>query len=275
MKQRLITAGIGLLLFAVIMFFFETIVYNIALALLSFLAVFELLWSTKFVRNKTLLGASLVFAAAVPFLRMPFLRKYSILFMAAFVGVLFGILLKNHKTIRLEQIGTVFFVSIFFPFALTSLIYIRDEFGAAQGLYYTLLIFACAWGADAGAYFAGRMWGKRKLAPEISPNKTIEGMIGGIVSCLILMALISWGYQAYMGSQGLNADIRWATMLAVGLIGSFLSVFGDLSASIIKRQCAIKDFGSIMPGHGGVVDRFDSVFFVAPFFYVVLQFLKI
>lgn len=275
MKLRLITAAVGLALFAVIMLFFDTLVYNAAIALLCFAAVFELLVSTRFVKSKPLLAAGLAFSLAVPFIRMAPIRKFSILFLAIFVGVLFAILLRCHETVQLEQVSIVFFVSAFFPFALTSLLYVRDQYSGLQGLYYTLLIFACAWGADAGAFFIGRLFGKHKLAPSVSPNKTVEGLFGGVASCLALMALVSWGYLSYASRIGVQAEVHWVTMLAVGLAGSFLSVFGDLSASIIKRQCAIKDFGNIMPGHGGVVDRFDSIFFVAPFFYVALQFVAI
>lgn len=274
MKQRLITAAVGLVLFAVIMLFFDTIIYNIAIAVLCFGAVYELLVSTKFVKNKPLLIAGLAFSLAIPFLRMPPIRKYSILFLAIFVGVLFGILLKCHTTVRLEQVGIVFFVSAFFPFALTSMLYMRDEFGSLRGLYYTLLVYACAWGADAGAFFIGKLFGKRKLAPNISPNKTVEGMFGGIASCLLLVVLVSLAFSSYAASMGTPITVHWVTVLAVGAVASLVSVCGDLSASIIKRQCSIKDFGNIIPGHGGVVDRFDSVFFVAPFFYVALQFLR-
>lgn len=271
LKQRLITAAIGVALFVVIMFFFSTLVYNIVLAALSVLAVYELLLATKYVQNKLLTVCSLAFAAAVPFLRLPEIRKYSILFVFAFVMVLFGILLAGHKTVRIEQIGLVFFVTLFFPFAVTSLIYIRDEFGAERGLLYNVLVFACAWGADAGAYFIGRLFGKKKLAPEISPNKTVAGFWGGFLGAFVLMGIIIAGFY-FWNQMDPAFSIHWGAFIIAGVVGTLLSVFGDLSASIIKRQCAIKDFGTIFPGHGGIVDRFDSIFFVAPFFYMLLHF---
>lgn len=273
LKQRLITAGVGLGLFAVILFFFETPVYNIAMALLSGVAVYELLLATKYAANKLLTGSSVVFAAAVPFLREFAIRKYSILFIFLFIMLLFAILLFCHRTVRLEQIGLCCFVALFFPFALTSLIYIRDQFEFFQGLYYTLLIFGCAWGADAGAYFIGRFFGKKKLCPDISPNKTVAGFWGGFLGSFVLMGLVTVVFYYIALGQNIVFYVQYLLLLLAGVFGTLLSVFGDLSASIIKRQCAIKDFGNIMPGHGGVVDRFDSIFFVAPFFYVLLQFL--
>ena len=274
MKQRLITAAVGLSLFTVIMFLFGTLVYNFILAAIAVLSVYELLLATKYVRNRLLTVCSLVFAAAVPFLRMQILRKYSILFVFVFVMALFGILLAGHKTVRIEQIGLVFFVTLFFPFAVTTLIYIRDEFGIVRGLLYTLLTFGCAWGADAGAYFIGRFFGKKKLAPEISPNKTVAGFWGGFLGAFLVMGLVLvWFYFWGRGEEPFQ--VQWISFAILGIAGTLLSVFGDLSASIIKRQCAIKDFGSIIPGHGGVVDRFDSIFFVAPFVYMLMHFLPI
>ena len=178
---------IGLALFVVIMFFFETIVYNFAIAAIAVLAVYELLMATKYVKSKLLTLSGIVFAALVPFLRLPDLRRYSILLLFVFVFLLFAILLFRRKSVDLEQIGLVFFVSIFFPFAITSLIYVRDQFGLYQGMFYTLLIFACAWGADAGAYFIGRFFGRKKLAPDISPNKTVAGFWAGFLGCFVFM----------------------------------------------------------------------------------------
>lgn len=275
MKQRLITAAVGLLLLVVVLLFFETPIYNAALAFLAALAAFEFLQATKCTQHKLLTVISVLFAAAVPFLRMTLIRSYSILFVLLFVLALFALLLYDYKNIRIEKIGIAFFVSTIFPFALTSMAYIRDEFGATTGLFYTLLIFGCAWGADAGAFFIGKLFGKRKLAPSISPNKTVEGFFGGFLGSAVVMGLVTVGYHLVMEAQGTPVTVQLLPLAAAWLFGTLLSVFGDLSASIVKRQCAIKDFGSIMPGHGGVVDRFDSIFFVAPFFYALLQFFPI
>lgn len=274
MKQRLITAAVGIALLLGLLFFFETPIYNLAMSILSAVAVYELLLATKYIQNKVLTVASILFAAAVPFLRMSIIRGYSILFLLLFLLILFGVLLFGHEKVRLEQIGLIFFVSIVFPFALTSFVYIRDQFGLYQGLYYTLLIYACAWGADAGAYFIGRFFGKKKLAPKISPNKTVEGFWGGFLGSALLIGLVTLAFHLCLPEMQLTLSGILA-LIGAWIGGTLLSVFGDLSASIMKRQCSIKDFGNIIPGHGGVVDRFDSIFFVAPFFYALLQFVQI
>jgi phosphatidate cytidylyltransferase len=132
--------------------------------------------------------------------------------------------------------------------------------------YYTFfLVFpiGVAWCADAGAYFTGVFFGKRKLCPKVSPNKTVEGFLGGIVvgtvSALIIGFIYSFVYS--------KAEFNYVLILLLGLLASIISVLGDLSFSLIKRSCKIKDFGSIFPGHGGFLDRFDSVIFAAPLIY--------
>ncbi|WMJ23642.1 phosphatidate cytidylyltransferase [Paludicola sp. MB14-C6] len=273
MKQRLITAGVGLLLFFVILFFFETFLFNAVVAILSTLVVYELLLAYKLTKHKLLSLLSCTFAALVPMLVTKEKNAINIIAIIVFTGLLFGIALKQHEKITIEQIAIVFLISLVFPFAFTTLIYIRDKFDMAQGLYYTLLIFACAWGADSGAYFAGRFFGKRKLAPKISPNKTVEGLIGGLISSVFFVALVTATYYFIMQNLGVAVIIHYIPLLFISIFGALVGVVGDLTASLIKRQCAIKDYGTIMPGHGGILDRFDSVLFITPFFFVVLQYL--
>lgn len=275
MKERLLTAAIGIPLFFVVLFFFETPVYNTAMALVSLLAVFEVLHSTHYVEDPVLLIVCSIFAALVPFRNMLFFRNMGLVPVFLWVGILFAILLIKHEKIRFEQIAVAFMVTLVFPFAISTLVFLRDQFGLYQGLYYTMLIFGCSWGADAGAYFVGRFLGRRKLAPKISPNKTVEGFFGGTLIGVGFAALITIGYYYIMQALGTTVSVNYIALVVISLLASLLSVFGDLSASIIKRQSSIKDFGHIFPGHGGVVDRFDSVFVVAPFFYAALQFVTI
>ena len=130
-----------------------------------------------------------------------------------------------------------------------------------------------AWIADAGAFFAGSFWGKRKLCPQISPKKTVEGLIGGFVLNVVAMLVFGYVFQALFYSY--EVDVSYLSLLVIGFVGAGLSVIGDLAFSLIKRSCHIKDFSEIIPGHGGILDRFDSVIFVAPFVYFLVQFLPI
>ncbi|MEG1996661.1 MAG: phosphatidate cytidylyltransferase [Oscillospiraceae bacterium] len=274
MKQRIFSAIIGLSLFATILFFFDGIIFHIAIALVSVIAVYEVLVATKYSENKALSAVSLIFAAMVPFFRMPGFNNIAKLASFLFIAALFTVLIIKHDTIKFEHIGLVFFVSLVFPLALSSVIYIRDE-NPQFGMLYVLLIFVFAWGADGGAYFVGKFFGKHKLAPKISPNKTIEGAIGGLIAGIIFSVLTAYIYSSYMVSTGVSVTINWVLLIIVAAVMSIIGMFGDLSASIIKRQCSIKDFGHILPGHGGVLDRFDSILFVAPTLFILLQFVKL
>jgi phosphatidate cytidylyltransferase len=126
------------------------------------------------------------------------------------------------------------------------------------------LVFIIAWCSDTFAYFAGRTLGKRKLCPEVSPKKTVEGSIGGVLGCVV--GVVIWGYVNQ------TISFEWVQLIILAILGSIVSQIGDLSASLIKRHIGIKDYGKIMPGHGGILDRFDSILFVTPvvYYYIVI-----
>ncbi len=277
MKQRIITAVIGLALLAVVLFCYETPVYDGAVCIITLIAVHELLLAMKVTRNIPLTVLTLL-TAAIPFFT-PLTQtpkdyfSLSVTLYAASVFLGFLLMLKQHDRLDFQTVATAYFIAAIVPFSFYALIHIRDSFGWMQGLFYTLVIFASAWGADSGAYFAGRFFGKRKLAPKISPNKTVEGLIGGIISALVLVVLITWGYLFLIGRMTAEGWLERVPLLVITPLLSLAGVGGDLFASVIKRQNGLKDFGTIMPGHGGILDRFDSVFFIAPLFYLILLYL--
>ena len=133
------------------------------------------------------------------------------------------------------------------------------------GRFYILYVFCGAFISDTFAFLVGSKFGKTKLAPDISPNKTVEGSIGGIVGVIISFILLTLLGNLKLGIYG---NIFYWTL--IGIAASVAGQFGDLTASAIKRYCKIKDFGNIMPGHGGVLDRFDSLMFVAPIVYLFI-----
>ena len=134
------------------------------------------------------------------------------------------------------------------------------------------LLFALAASSDTMALFFGKFFGKRKLIPRVSPNKTVEGAIGGVITCLAGTCLLAFVYCWLCGIIWKEyLTVSYPRLLLLALLGSVLSMIGDLSASLIKRQRGVKDYGSLMPGHGGVVDRFDSVFFTLPFVFLFMQ----
>jgi phosphatidate cytidylyltransferase len=131
-----------------------------------------------------------------------------------------------------------------------------------------MIPFIIAWLSDSGAYFAGRTFGQRKLAPVISPKKTVEGMVGGILCAMVGMVLYMVILNLVFGFE-----VNYLYALVYGLGGSLCGVFGDLCFSVIKRQTGIKDYSKLIPGHGGMLDRFDSMSFAAPTMWVLVSLL--
>ena len=148
--------------------------------------------------------------------------------------------------------------------------FLSIQFIKEMAEYTYLLVFVGAWITDIFAYFVGRMFGKHKLCEAISPKKTIEGSIGGTIFCSV--AFLIFGIIMLNGAGGVK---EYVTLSIVGVIISFVSQIGDLSMSLIKRHYGIKDFGKIFPGHGGMLDRFDSILAVSTTLFVVISVLKL
>ncbi len=274
MKQRIFSAIIGLSIFAIVIFFVNTIVFNIGIALVSLLAVYEMLTASKTIKNKFLLALSFLFAAAFPFCNIDILRPYLGVAFFAYVFLLLVIFMAARQSVKVEQLGFVFMVSTLIPLALSTLVLMRDLYPEASS-FYILVIFAAAWLADCGGYFIGRFFGKHKFAPNISPKKTVEGCIGALVLAPVGCLIVGLIYSAIQVNSGTPVVIDYVWLTVISLVGAVVSIFGDLSASMMKRQFMVKDFGSILPGHGGVLDRFDSILLVSPLFYLIFTFFPI
>ena len=154
---------------------------------------------------------------------------------------------------------------------MTSLIKL-NALSDRHGVVYIVLSLCGAWIADTAAYFTGTFLGKHKLCPEISPKKTIEGFAGGLIFNGLFMAAFNFVYVTYFAK---GCGVNYISSFFLGVFCAALGTLGDLTASLLKRQRGIKDYGNIMPGHGGVMDRFDSVLFVAPFMHAYLSMINI
>lgn len=269
MKQRIISAAVALVILVGVFACYETFVFNVAVSIISALAVFELLHATGYVKSRAVLTFSLCYAVVVPFFSTLGIHGMQVYVTLAYFILMFGSLLMFHNSIRFEEIAISFFISLVVPTALSSIVLMRDLY-QRHGFLYILLCCVAAWISDSCAYFAGRAFGKHKMAPQISPHKTVEGALGGLVGCCVFFILACWLYQQY-AAHVLNETLHfsWGTLAVVAVFCSLISIVGDLMASVIKRQTGIKDFGKIMPGHGGIMDRFDSFLFVAPTIYLI------
>lgn len=157
---------------------------------------------------------------------------------------------------------------------LPYLIRLRDLPG---GLALALMALFCTWGADTGAYFAGRLFGRHKLYPKISPGKTVEGLFGGVAAAIGVAFLVralpaltptTWHAALELDASHFSAALGCAHLVAIGCIAGTVGVVGDLCESMLKRSVGAKDSSQLIPGHGGILDRFDAVMFVAPALYI-------
>lgn len=184
------------------------------------------------------------------------------LFLAIELMLVAGVYVLKYPKYNTEQVFASIVGLLYLPMMLSYVYQIRI---AEDGLYSLWLIFLCSWGCDTCAYCVGMLFGKRKLAPVLSPKKSIEGAVGGVVGAALLGAIYGFVVSGQVAIA--NAPVIFAIICAVGAV---ISQFGDLIASGIKRQHGIKDYGKLIPGHGGILDRFDSVIFTAPMIYALL-----
>ena len=233
---------------------------------LSMIAVHEALWSTSFLKHPRISGYSIITAGLLPFWVYYSGEALPVLCgLFVYVVLLFCEAIASHKRIGLEKMGGAFFLTVVIPFFLSSFLRIRlmDQWQAL-----VILPLVIAFVSDAFALFAGMAFGKHKLAPELSPQKTVEGAVGGFLGAVVCTVL----YGAIL-QFGFDLKVNYLLLALYGALGSVVSQLGDLSFSYIKREYGIKDFGNIFPGHGGVLDRFDSVIFCAPLVELLLHIL--
>lgn len=263
MKKRLISAAVGLSLLIIILLLYHTFILNAAIAILGAISIYEFIRAIGLKEHKPLLILCLLFALWLPFAEKAGMYDLRVESIVLFILCIFIYFISSHEKVRIESLVCTASITIAISFSLTCLITIRDQF-PNDSLYYIFLVFIIAWVCDAGAYFVGRAIGKHKMSPIISPNKTFEGAIGGIIVNGVVVAIVTIIFSLWVYH---TMSIQIISLILVTLIGSIIAILGDLSASAIKRQFQIKDFGNLLPGHGGAIDRFDSMFFVAPFLY--------
>ncbi|HIT57610.1 MAG TPA: phosphatidate cytidylyltransferase [Candidatus Galloscillospira stercoripullorum] len=271
MVKRILVAVVCVPLIFVVFFLCPPIVLPIALCLLSVVAVHEVLWSTGFVKDPRISALSLVLAGVIPFwVYIGEGERSALMGIFLYFLLVFVVAISSHYTVTVEKMGGGFFFSMLIPYFLSTFIRLNGlTLGEVPiGKYYILLPLVAAFTSDAFALFAGMAFGKHKLATELSPKKTVEGAIGGFVGAIICCLL----YGVVM-QYGFSLKVNYLLFALYGALGSVVSQIGDLSFSYIKRQYGIKDFGNILPGHGGVLDRFDSVIFCAPLIEILITYL--
>lgn len=275
MKQRVLSGVVIAVVAISVLLLMNTVVFPIVWTVLAVMAVYEIEKVTQ-IKNKALMILSLVFSAlfclneSFGFVDV----SYSVV-LAVYVLIMLTIMLIGYDITKFEHVAVAFFASVAVPFAFSIFVYLRDinlnsdgKFSKTEGVYLILLVLVCSWLTDVFAYFTGRAFGKHKLCPKISPKKTVEGAIGGIIIPAVINIIVLAVFEKFFFD---GTVIPYWAMLIISPVLSVASMLGDLSASTIKRNFGVKDFSNLIPGHGGIMDRFDSCLFVLPAIYVIVN----
>ncbi len=268
MKTRIIASAIYLPLILIIFLVLPPVFTGLFLGLMCAVAAYELTWGTGLVRHPRLIVYSMIAAFLVAIWNQfgsP--HGWGLAGGLVFSGLLFGEMLISKAKLPFEKILVCLAAGLLIPYLLCALVRLRNM---DIGRMYICLPLVLAFMSDTCAYFVGKFLGKHKLAPTISPKKTIEGFFGGIAGAILGMMIFG-----LILSLGFHQRVNFLYAILYGVLGSLGSVLGDLTFSVIKRQTGIKDYGKIIPGHGGVLDRFDSVTIVAPLTEALLVILPI
>ena len=240
----------------------------ILFGLMASIAAYELLFGTGLVKNMRLCVYSAVMGfCSVLWCGLSISYVWLLLGAVVFWILLFGEMMASQMKLGFDKIALCLCAGIVVPLLLGALVRIRT---AEHGKFFILIPFGLAFLSDTGAYFVGLKFGKHKLAPVISPKKTVEGMVGGIAGAVLGMLLYGVILQVFFQFR-----INYLFALIYGIVGSLAGVFGELCFSVVKRQTGIKDYGNLIPGHGGILDRFDSMTMVGPLAEVLLLLLPI
>lgn len=267
LKRTIVGLILAPLLVAVLLFAPKIVAVILAAACCA-IAAYELLHGTKLVCEIRPLIYTMAMASLVPFWSYfdggPALMVGAIL---AFYILLFLEAMITDLAVAFSKLAVCVVAGLVVPYMFSALVRIL---AMEQGRFYVLMPFVAAFLSDIGAYFVGVTIGKHKLCPKISPKKTIEGLIGGLTVAVLGMLL-----YAVILHHGFGQSVSYLRMAVYGLAGALCGVFGDLSFSVVKRQTGIKDYGNLFPGHGGVLDRCDSVIMAAPLIELLLLVLPV
>ena len=267
LKPRLLTAVVGITLLVGVLIageFWNPIIGILVGAACAFMAG-EYLNAKNLLKNFWISIPCMLFAFLLSILIS---TQYVYILLTVFMIFCFAVLIINHSVLSYIDLAYAVFGTMLISFGMSALPLICSS--GVGVTFFFCTVFALPWMADAGGFFIGATMGKHKLCPNISPKKTVEGAVGGVVFCFIAAMLIGLIFQFIIMP---DAKINFRSLALLGLIDAPVSILGDLSFSLIKRSLKIKDYGSIFPGHGGMLDRFDSIIFTAPVLVVVNYFI--
>lgn len=266
MKLRILSSvAIVVLLVATVLSSGIPFILNGVMAVIAAVGIYEILKVANITSHRIVTVGGIVFTALFVFFSdpiIPYFRTWLTLGTFLLILLCFTYYLKGYKILPLEKILFALAMTLLVAYFFSAVILVRRS---EQGFLNLVLIFLLAWIPDSGAYLCGSAFGKHKLAPVISPKKTIEGAVGGILTCIAVAYLF-----AFLIGKFTETTVNYPIVAIYAIAGTIISILGDLTASLIKRQYNIKDYGTLIPGHGGIMDRFDSIWFVAPFVWIMI-----
>ena len=259
MLTRIIVALVGIPLLLAVMFLLPPYALGIVCGGVSAIAAFELMrcampgFKTRLAFYASISAMAIAVMSGV---NIDAMHSWAVPLVFLLVAVIFAEMIASYGkkgALNITDVSVFLMASFILPMLLSSLVRVNR-----QSIYWGLAVLIVTFSSDSGAYFCGTFFGKRKLCPNISPKKTVEGAVGGLVCSVVLM--LAYGFV--LGRMGEN--VSYPALFFCGSLGSVACQVGDLSFSVIKRQAGIKDYGNLLPGHGGMLDRFDSMHFTAP-----------
>lgn len=257
MKTRILVAVVGIPLLLAVIFFAPVWAYGIVVGAIAGVSAWELLRCVGGVSQR-MLWISSASAGLMPFLSTIFDAGavFTVMVFLLFAAMLCELMhsVSYELGLKLETVALCVLAGAVMPLMLTSLVKLAQR---PHGTVYALLPFVVAFISDSGAYFVGIFLGKHKLCPLLSPKKTIEGSIGGLGATVAAMVIFGFVLNS------LAFKVNFLVLILYGVLGSAACQLGDLSFSAIKRLYGVKDYGNLLPGHGGMLDRFDSTFWTA------------
>lgn len=264
MKVRIISAAV-LLPFVLFMLYYGKLPLLVTLCVATIIGLYEF-YKAVGMKEPLLKYLSVLLSLVVYVI---FFKEWYVFLngtMVIFVVLCLSVYALKFPKIELGQLAYVGFACIYIVYLLLHIALVRGlEF---HGEWFVWLIFVIAFTSDSSAYFVGVNFGKHKLVPNLSPKKTIEGAVGGVIGAGIFSGVFGYVMYAFGPLESISAV---GLFFGVGCVGSMVSQIGDLVGSAMKRQTGIKDFGKIIPGHGGILDRLDSILLTAPYVYLAIR----
>lgn len=265
MLTRIITSVVAIAVFIAVIIC-DPIILEFALGIVALAMLYE---CNQVITKSKILRLLSYISGALILIGMMTITTHAAALVVLAIGLFMVMTIILHGSVDFKEVFGVGFMTLYVSVFMPYIVNLRLEYGIPA----MLIVFLSAWGSDTGAFFAGSFLGKHKLIPRVSPKKTVEGSIGGIVSamlcCQILLYVTTLTGNEIAGLSGFSGYVKIG---AVGIAASVVSQLGDLVASSIKRDSGVKDYGKIFPGHGGFMDRFDSVILIAPMvYYIVLN----